>query len=166
MRKVAAFTIYELVIVIVLVGIIFAVTAPLMLEVGRGWQLAQSRNELCSSAIVAMDRMIREIRQINNNTSVITANSSTFKFIDLNNNTITFNVSGGHLMRTVGAVSNQLADNVSALSFTYYNTNEAVIAIPQVSPASTDITRIVVDLTLSAQTSLSCESGVSPRSLQ
>ena len=110
--------------------------------------------------------MIREIRQINNNTSVITANSSTFKFIDLNNNTITFNVSGGHLMRTVGAVSNQLADNVSALSFTYYNTNEAVIAIPQVSPASTDITRIVVDLTLSAQTSLSCESGVSPRSLQ
>jgi Tfp pilus assembly protein FimT len=166
-RRNGAFTLYELIMVIVLVSIIFAVTAPLMLEIGRSWQLAQNRNELSESSKVGMNRMVREIRQILNATSVITANSTTFKFTDINSNIITYNVSGGHLMRILGATSNQLADNVTALLFTYYDTTEAVIATPIVNPSSTNITRIVIDLTFSVGgTSLSFESGVSPRSLQ
>ncbi len=163
----SAFTLVELIMVIVLTGILFAVTAPLMLEIAKNWQLARSRNDLCESAKVAMDRMIREIRNINDNTSVITANGSTFKFVDVNSNTITFNLSSGHLIRTQGASANQLADNVTALSFTYYNSSESVIATPVVNPSATDITRVVIDITSSVGgTSLSFESGVSPRSLQ
>jgi type II secretory pathway pseudopilin PulG len=165
LKKISAFSIIELVMVIVLVSIIFAVTAPLMLAIGSGWQLAQARNELSASAMVAMDRMMREIRQVKNNTSVITAGSSSFSFVENNSNTVTYNVSGGHLMRTVGATANQLADYVSALSFTYYNAAGSVIAVPVVSPSATDITRIVIDLTFLSGTSLSFESGVSPRNL-
>lgn len=166
MRKNSAFSLIELVMVIVLVSIIFAVTAPLMLAIGSGWQLAQVRNELSASAMVAMDRMIREIRQVSNTTSVITASSSSFSFVEINGNTVTYNVSGGHLMRTVGATASQLADYVSALSFTYYNAAGTVIAVPLVSPSVTNITRIVIDLAFLSGTSLSLESGVSPRNLQ
>ncbi|MEI8012419.1 MAG: type II secretion system protein [Candidatus Omnitrophota bacterium] len=166
MKKNTAFTLIELVMVIVLVGIIFGVTAPLMLEVGRNWQLAQGRNELCESAKVAMDRMVREIRQVKDKTSVITATAVTFKFIDVDNNTITFSTASGHLMRTVGTTANQLADNVTAVSFTYYNASESVIASPSVNPSATNIARIVIGLTLSSGSSLSLESGVVPRSLQ
>jgi type II secretory pathway pseudopilin PulG len=165
LRKNSAFSIIELVMVIVLVSIIFAVTAPLMLSIASGWQLAQARNELSASAMVAMDRMIREIRQLKNNTSVITANSSTFSFVEINSNTVTYNVSGGHLMRTVGATASQLADYVSVLTFTYYNAAGTVITTPLVSPSATNITRMVIDLTFLSGTSLSFESGVSPRNL-
>jgi type II secretory pathway pseudopilin PulG len=162
----STFTLIEFIIVIALLGITFAVTAPLMVAVVDAWHLATRRNDISESAKVAMDRMLREIRQIKSTTSVITANSSTFRFIDVNDNDITFNLSSGHLVRTVGATSNQLADNVSSLSFTYYNAGGSQVSTPQVSPNSTNISRIVIDLTFSfSGTQLALESAVNPRRL-
>ncbi|MBF0511281.1 MAG: hypothetical protein HQL13_03030 [Candidatus Omnitrophica bacterium] len=166
MHKSKAFTIYEFVLVIVLVSILFAVTAPLMLEIAASWQGAQNTNEMTASAQIAMDRMIREIRLINSNTSVNTASASSFQFVDVNNNTITYNVNNNHLIRTVGGVANQLADNVTNLTFTYYNSSGSTIASATVSPSATNIVRIVIDLTLTLGTTITIESGVSPRSLQ
>ncbi|MEI8350179.1 MAG: prepilin-type N-terminal cleavage/methylation domain-containing protein [Candidatus Omnitrophota bacterium] len=161
------FTLLEIIIVVVLLGITFAVTAPLMFAVVDGWRLAVDRNTMSESANLAMDKMIREMRQIKSKASVITASGSTFRFIDINDNDITFNLSSGHLMRTIGATSNQLADNVSSLSFTYYNSAGAQIATPQVNPSDTDIKRVVIDLTFSlGGTQLALKSGVSPRRLQ
>jgi len=158
----AGYTLFELVMVIVLVGIIFSVTAPLMIEVGRSWQIASKRNNMSESAMVALDRMVREIRQIKDTASVLAASSSVFQFIDANSNNITFNLSGNYLMRN----SNQLAANVSALSFTYYDAAGAVIATPTVG-ASTNIKSIVVDISFSlGGTTLNLESGVAPRRLQ
>ena len=156
------YTIFELVMVIVLVGIIFAVTAPLMIEVGRSWQIASGRNTMSESAMVALDRVTREIRNISDSASVITATGNSFQFIDVNNNNIAFSLSGSYLMRN----SNQLASNVSALSFTYYDSAGALIATPTVG-ASTNIKSVVVDMSFFVGgTSLNLESGIYPRRLQ
>lgn len=158
----AGYTIFELVMVIVLVGIIFAVTAPLMIEVGRSWQIASKRNSMSEDAMVAMDRMAREIRQIKNTASVLAATGSVFQFIDVNNNNITFSLSGNYLMRNV----NQLAGNVTALTFTYYDAVGALIPAPVLSPV-TNIKSVVINLIFSlGGTSLNLESGVFPRRLQ
>lgn len=166
-RNRPGFSLIELVIGIVVVGIIAGVTVPLFSEVIKSWVLSVQLNDMCESARVAMDRMDREIRQINSVTGVLTANSANFQFVDANSNTITFNLSSGHLIRAVGGSSNQLADNVTSLAFTYYNSAGAVIATPVVSPSNTNIKRIVIDLTFTnGATQLNFESGVSPRRLQ
>lgn len=157
-----AYTIFELVMVIVLVGIIFSVTAPLMIEVGRSWQIAYRRNNMSEDAMVALDRIAREIRQIKDTASVLVATGSAFQFIDVNSNNITFNLSGNYLMRN----SDQLAGNVTVLTFTYYDFAGALIPVPVLSPA-TDIRSVVIGLTFSlGGTSLNLESGVFPRRLQ
>jgi len=166
-KQVSGFSLIELIMIVVLLGIISGVTIPLIFEVVNGWQLSVVRNDLSESAKIGMDRMIREIRQINGRDGVMSATAASFQFTDLNGNNITFYLSSGHLMRTVDGASNQLADNLNQLNFTYYDAGGSVIAIPQVSPQSTDIRMIVIDLSFSyAGAQLNIESGVSPRRLQ
>lgn len=141
-RLYVGYTIFELVMVIALVGVIFFVTAPLMIEVGRSWQVAKVRNSMSENAMVAMDRVVREIRNCASVGSPSSNPSQSISINDINNNTITFSLSGNYLMRN----ANRLADNVSALSFTY-------------SPSS-----IVVSMTFSLSgTSLNLVSEVYPR---
>lgn len=161
------FTLIEFIISVAILGIIFAISARLLLEIADGWRLAGSRNEISETAKVAMGRMTREIRMVKDRTSVLTASGSVFQFIDANSNNIQFNVSSGRLLRTENGAANALADNVSSLSFTYYNSLDAAIPAPAVSPSSTDIRRIVVDITFSAGgAQLSFESGISLRRLE
>ena len=144
----SGYTLIELVMVIILVGIMFMVTAPLMVKIAEGWQIATVRTDWSESGMVAMDRMLREIRQA---ASVVTATSSppVFSFVDTSGNTITYSFSGGYLMRN----SNQLAANVSNLTFTY------------TTPA--DIKSIAISLTFgTGLTKFTLQSGVYPRRLQ
>jgi hypothetical protein len=107
--------------------------------------------------------MSREIRQLRNDTSVITATSSQITFIDFNNNTITYNRSGDTLMRN----SDGLTDNATALTFTYYDDNGNTIASPTVSPSYTDIRRIRVDFSILAGTrTLDFQFQVRPQNLK
>jgi len=171
-REKAGYTLIELVMVIILVGIMFLVTAPLMVEISRGWQIATLRTDMSESGMVAMDRMSREIRQIRNNKSVVTATASVFRFFDLSNNDITYSISGTNLIRTINGASNQLAANVSSLGFTYYrgNYNDPLnlLAAPVVGLGTvTDIKTLVIGLTFSnSGTTLSLQDGVYPRRLQ
>lgn len=173
----SGYTLFELIMVVILVGIMFLATAPLMVEISRGWQLATIRTDMSESAVVAMDRIGREIRQIRDNASIVTASASTFRFVDLSNNDITFSLSGGNLVRTINGVSNQLANNVSSLTFTYYNDKYTTALTPTSVPpiscsanclgTATNIKSIVVNFTLtSGGTNLALQDGVFPRRLQ
>ena len=157
-----SYTLFELIMVMVLIGVIFFVTAPLMIEVGRNWQLASNRNVLSENGMVALDRVVREIRNLKDKNSILAASDSSFQFIDVNNETVTFSRSGNYLMRN----SSQLASNVSSLTFTYYDAAGGVVALPTVG-SGTNIHNVTVDISFSsAGTSLNLESGVYPRRLQ
>lgn len=167
MRRKRGFSLIELIMAIMILGIIAGVGAPLIIEVSEAWIFQTQRKELSESARIAMDRMIREIRRILDRASVITANSTTFQFIDIDNRNITFGISGTVLTRSVNGIPYRLASNISSLSFTYYDSAGAVIATPTLNPAQTDIRRIAIDLTFSlGNQQLSFSSSVSPRRLQ
>jgi prepilin-type N-terminal cleavage/methylation domain-containing protein len=135
-------TLIELVMVIAIVGILVSVSSMYIVEVVKTWNFLSFRSEIVNESRLALFRMIREIRQLGNQTDVYKAQKSDFQFRDINLNTIEYNLSGENLLRN----SDVLAGGITNLTFTYYNRTEAQIPSPLVSPASTDIFRIRVNL--------------------
>ncbi len=147
MRK-KGFTLIELIIVITIIGIIAGVVGYILLGTVDAWTFKANRNDLLWDGRLAVNRMVREIREIKDLTSVTTASSSQLRFTNINNNSITYSLSGAGLNRTKDGTANILAQNVSSLSFTYYDSGGASIATPAVSPSATNIKRVRVNLTL------------------
>jgi len=163
----AGFSLIEFIMVMVILGVIMAIGVPLVMQATEAWVFQSQRKEMSESAKVAIGRMVREIRLVRNKTSVATASSATFRFTDTDNRDITFGSSGASLQRTEDGSVNTLADNLSSLSFVYYDSGGATIATPLVSPDSTNIRRVEINLVFSlGGTILSFQSQVSPRRLR
>ena len=138
------FTLIELVMVITLLGIIGGIIA-LPLYIGtKGWFEATTREGITESGRIAIERMMREIRNTArkaNNTPCISAPAATsFSISDLNGdlvncNSITFNLSGTDIQRN----GVPLADNVQSLAFTYYDVNNN-------TPPITSIHRVAIEI--------------------
>ncbi|HPT07900.1 MAG TPA: prepilin-type N-terminal cleavage/methylation domain-containing protein [Candidatus Omnitrophota bacterium] len=143
-----AYTLVEMIVVVVIIGIVAGIAVPLMLEVGDAWSLSsRAYDRVTLQAVVITGRMSKEIRLLRDDRSVVTATSSTFTFFDTNNNTITYNATGTTLLRNNDA----LADNVQSLAFIYYNDTNASLAAPVVGLGNlTDIRRIEVHYSLAA----------------
>ncbi|MDO8603296.1 MAG: prepilin-type N-terminal cleavage/methylation domain-containing protein [Candidatus Omnitrophota bacterium] len=142
------FTLIELIIVIVVIGIIAGAMGYILLGAVDAWTFKAKRNDLLWDARLAINRIGREIREIKNLTSVTTASSSQFRFTNVNDNSITYSLSGASLNRTKDGAANILAQNVSSFSFTYYDSSGASIATPAVSPSATNIRRVRINMTL------------------
>ena len=147
MKNKKGFTLVELVIVITIAGITATIVGTILLGTVKAWTFKFNRGDMLWDARVAIDRMTREIRTVRNNASVTTASSSQFRFIDAGNVDITYSLSSTNLNRTENGTANLLAENVSSLSFTYYDAAGTVIPSPTVSP-TTNIKRVRVNLTL------------------
>jgi prepilin-type N-terminal cleavage/methylation domain-containing protein len=141
------FTLIEIIIVITILGIIAGVVGFILLSTIDAWTFKFNRFELLSDGRLAMNRMLREIREIKDLTSVTTASSSQFRFTNVNDVDVTYSLSSTNLNRTEDGTANVLAGNVSSITFTYYDANGDVISIPTVSPGTTDIRRVRINLT-------------------
>ena len=148
MKAKGGFTLIELVIVITIVGIAASIIGAMLLGTINAWTFKVNRYDLLWDGRLALDRMTREIRAIKNTTSVTTASSAQFRFINTGNVDITYSLSSTNLNRTENGSANLLAENVSSLAFTYYDANGNTIATPTVSPSATNIRRVRINLTL------------------
>jgi prepilin-type N-terminal cleavage/methylation domain-containing protein len=155
-------TIIELIMVITIVGILTAVSSLYIKETIDLWLFLSFRSEAVAQGRAALLRMEREIRQIKNDVSVYTAEPTRFRFDDINNLNIDYQLSGSNLTRNADI----LASGVSALAFTYYDNNNQVIANPDVSPNPTNIKRININVTAqSGAQSKTLNTQVYPRNL-
>lgn len=95
------FTLIEIVLTIVLVGILAGVAAVIIMQGARSYSTEQSRGEAHEQARFALDRMAREVRLIRSCAAIIgPANpSNTLSFTDINGNAVVFSVAGVNLMR-------------------------------------------------------------------
>ncbi len=135
------FTLVEVIMVTSITAILAAIAVPMLNEVVNAWSFtSRFQSNAVNQAIVAANRMSREIRRLKNDTSVTTANSGQFSFNDIDSTALTYNQSGTLLMRNSDALAD--IDSVNALAFTYLDDNDAVIATPVVSPNNTDIRSI------------------------
>lgn len=133
------FTLIELVIVIVVVGVIASVFAILIIQGIDTYGFITIREDILSEAELAMERMVREIRQIQSYRDLVPAeateviylaDSSEFQFVDVHDNIIGFRKDGSSLFRIefeerdVLQYDDLLADDISSLSFKYWDWDE------------------------------------------
>ena len=141
-RRHEGFTLIELVITIVLVGIMAGIGALLLREGTRAYISADVRADLTNQGRVAIERMAREIREIRSRTNADIpgcCSATTLSFNDIAGNPIAYDVAGSTVRRNLTALAS--GDAVS-LSFTYYQSN----GTPAVTAATVWV--IQIDLTV------------------
>jgi prepilin-type N-terminal cleavage/methylation domain-containing protein len=170
MRNERGVTLIEMVLSIVLIGIIGVIASNVFLYSTRSVLTGNNVREATQVNRMAMDRMVREIRNVADNTRVTVATAGTFTYVDVDGNTISFTLAGTNLNRVFTvppnpAVTNTLAANVSGLTFTYLSTTGATIAVPTVSPAATNIWWVQITLSVgTGSEAVQFRSRVHPRS--
>lgn len=169
------YSLIELITVVVVIGIIAGIGVPMLTETADAWFFtSRFQDNAVSSCMIIANRMSREIRRLLNDSSVVTASAAQ---LTLNINTsglpystvnpISFSRSGNTLVRGENLTSDALGDNVTALTFTYFDDKGNIIAAPAVNPNNTDIRRIRVDLSiLAASKNLGYRFEVRPQNLR
>ncbi len=105
-RGAAGFTLIELVLTILLLGIIASIVSQFVLQGVRSYSVEQDRGNVHSQARLAVERMAREIRAIRGCTaSDLTLPAAnpfpTLSFTDVIGTAVSFSVAGGNLTRGV-----------------------------------------------------------------
>jgi MSHA biogenesis protein MshO len=147
--QIRGFTLIEIVIVIVILGILAGLIAPIFSQGLTAAHLTTENLHTLAKLRYATERLAREIRQVNYNGSayeVNTMTSSSFVFTkaDTVNTTVSITSSGSSLILAYGtpSVAGVLTDEVSSVSFVYYDSNGAVTA------SNTDLAFVEINLTL------------------
>lgn len=109
------FTLMEVIIVIIILGIVFAAGGTLLAEGFKAYQTQKEFNKISMQGDMALQRMSQEIKSaVTFNTT--SANSLSFnKRVNGASETVIFSKSGANVMRG----SRVLVGHVNALSFTY-----------------------------------------------
>lgn len=122
-RRVAGFTLVELLMVIVLFGIVAAFAAPAMQGGFQAYFTGRDISEADWQARVALERMSRELRMVRAPADLTLAAAGDLTFIDLDGNSIRYCMgavggcpgAAGDLMRN----AQPLASGIGALSFSF-----------------------------------------------
>lgn len=138
------FSLVEMILVMTVMTAIAVASASIFQPILDSWALGQTQAETADTVGYAITRMKNEMTQIHDEGCVITATSTRFRFMDDAYLDIDYKISGGNLMRG----TNVLVRNVQSITFTYYGSNNAVIATPTVSPSQTNIWAIKISISI------------------
>jgi len=160
-------TLIELVITMVLMGIVALIVANALSTGVKGNLVTDNRKEGLDQARVAMERMIREIRNLRSSADVGTGNATQFCFTDTSGTQINFSYSGSDIKRgtgncTAGSGATLSTKITSSFSFGYVRADGTVD--DTFSAANTKRIRITIPCTISSET-VTLQSEVWPRSL-
>ena len=130
------FTMVELVLVIALLGIIGTVTGYMLTESLKSYTLVAARNDSLADARRAIERIKSELRIA---TGIDSMSATSVQFDTTQENDIPYTLTGTDLKRS----GNDIAKNVSAFTFTYFDAAGNVTATPA------NVRRIELDITVS-----------------
>ena len=157
-RHAHGFTLLEMVLVIILVGIVFGFGSVLLGKVFSSYSLKQDISDADWQAKVALERVARELRAVRSATAADLAfpSASEIRFVDSDGNNVCFYLNAGQLARAentpvqpCGTTNRRaVADNISDLRFRYWDNTGAEI-MPPAPPASvTTVYYITVQLSV------------------
>jgi prepilin-type N-terminal cleavage/methylation domain-containing protein len=145
------FTLIEIIITIVLIGVLSTIAAVIILQGIRAYSEERTRSDVHYQARIAMERMAREIRTIRSQTAgdITTMAAANLAFCDITGKAIEFSLAGTVLNRRESATCNPpawggwnaLANGVGPLTFTYRDVAGASGA------AATDLWFVEIDMT-------------------
>jgi hypothetical protein len=103
---------------IMVFGLIAVAITPMITSGVNAYFRVRDVTDVNARAELAMDRMAREIRDID--PATITSYSSSQLSFTSSGNTVTYSVASNTLSRTLSGTADHLATNVTSLTFTYY----------------------------------------------
>lgn len=148
-RRSAGFTLIELIMVIVLVGILAGATVPLLVTSFRAYETNQTNYVTLTKLRYATERMAREIRdmQYTGGAYTIVMGASTLQFTKIDATAVTITAAPPlvTLQYSTPAMSATLTDQLAAngLQFEYFDINNSNVGVTPANVAYVD-----VDLTL------------------
>ncbi|MCG6535326.1 MAG: prepilin-type N-terminal cleavage/methylation domain-containing protein [Syntrophales bacterium LBB04] len=142
LRQQDGFTLIEIIVSILLIGILSAIAGMGLVQVGKGYVLSKQNSETVQKLQIAMARMVKELGAATTIASA-TATSVTYTRPGPVTNTIAY---AGNTIQIAG---NTLIDNVTAFSMAYYDApdSNAALSLPVAAPAK--IRQVVITLTVS-----------------
>ena len=144
-----AFTLIEVIVSLVLIGILAAIAGMGLVKIAEGYVFAKQNAETVQKAQIAIARIVKELGAATtiSTTSLPTATSVTYTRPGPVNNTLT--ISGG-LVQISGTTPGILINNVvtASSSFRYYSGSGTEITAPTAAEVP-NVRRIVIKLTVS-----------------
>lgn len=126
-----SFTIIEIVVAIVLVGIFAWGVSIYITQVVDSWKFLTQRYELEQNGKLAMDFIVRDIREIDidslGNPEISSASDTAITFTTADGEAITYSYNGRTIYKALAGNSHPLVKNVSSFEIHYYNKNYAEI---------------------------------------
>ena len=125
--KINGFTLIEVILVIIIMGLIAVIGVPLIYEASQSQTMATNIANTTSQAEFALESMSREIRQIRSNKSsdLVLASSTDLIFYTASGKLTRYKYSNPTLTLTTSAGSGPLMSNLKSFSFEYFNASGA-----------------------------------------
>jgi prepilin-type N-terminal cleavage/methylation domain-containing protein len=156
MKKKFGFTLIELVVVMVLIGIIAIVVSKILFQGFNAYLTTQNVTDADWQGRLALERMRLDIMGIRSPSDISTASANQLVFTDSNGNSITYTLSGSTLTRS----GDILADGINSLQLTYLDKNGSVTA------TTSAIRYITIQLNVTkSNTNFNVSTSVYPRNL-
>ena len=114
-------TLLELLMVIIILAIIAGMSFQLLFQSINGYFTAINMTDANWQGQIAMQTMARAIKLVRSPNDIVTATNNQFTFVNMNNNTISYELNGNSLMHTKNNNKQILADGISSLMFNYYD---------------------------------------------
>ena len=144
-KKVSGFTLFELIIVMVITGIIVAGSSNILAQGFRSFVYARNIMEENWQTLIATETMLRDLRAIRSTTDITTATSTNITYNDVSGKVITFDINDSMLRRTENGVSQDVASDLANLTFQYYDENGTIISDTSTPSQREQIRYVIMD---------------------
>lgn len=143
-----AYTLIELIIVITLVGAFTLGASSFLWHVVEHFKIVVYRYSVSTQGKMAMDSVVREIREVDVDDSwdvlISSATAQSISFTHVDGENITYQLSGTELLRNTSTV----CENVTNFQFDYRDEDNGVLTPPLSASDIQEIQHILVSLTL------------------
>lgn len=145
MRRVEGFSLVELVMVIVILGILAAFVAPVLFNAMRSYDRGQSAMLTQAKMRYAIERMSRELREVRRQTTdatfldITAMGATSIAFFKTDGTQVVLSAAGNQLNLSYSTLAGMLTDQLGSFSLAYFQQNTSTVAATAASISFVEI---------------------------